>query len=257
MISLTLNWFGVAMHDMPAAAEFFSNALGFSFKEDSEKSLWRYFETRRMVFELFAAYPDRINIEGWGRGQSFRPAFLVNDLFSVEARLHEAGVQVCRDASEFGDRLEVTGPEGLRLSFIESPDVVTDWRHLTVGGIELKAAHMGAQRDFYVEVLGMTAAQQKDQAIHMTQTNGEAWLRMETGGTPLSLPSEAGNRQPAFFYPIWISFETQDIIRANDWLSHHRVKILQPITHHQDWGGTDIILADADGNAIQIVQYQR
>jgi predicted enzyme related to lactoylglutathione lyase len=257
MISLTLNWFGIAMHNMPAAAQFYSNQLGLSFQEDAEKGLWRYFETRRMVFELFAAQPARIHIEGWGRGQAFRPAFLVNDLSTVEAHLQQIGVPVSREASEFGSRLEMTGPESLRLSFVESQDVVTDWAHPLVGGIELKAAQLEAQRNFYVEVLGMSVAQRKGQAIHLTQTNGEAWLRMEPGGMPLSLPPEAGSRRPAFFYQIWISFETPDVTCAKDWLEGHDVKILQPLTHHEDWGGTDIIIADVDGNAIEIVQYQR
>ena len=104
MIPLTLNWFGVAMHDMPGAAQFYSDQLGLAFKEDAELGLWRYFETRRMVFELFSAHPERIAIEGWGRGQNYRPAFLVDDLVVVETHLHKIGVLVARETAEFGKR---------------------------------------------------------------------------------------------------------------------------------------------------------
>ena len=96
-----------------------------------------------------------------------------------------------------------------------------------------------------------------EQAIHLTQAYGEAWLRMEAGGRRLPLPSETGMLKPAFFYPLWISFETPDAVQANEWLSDQNVTVLQPLTHHQDWGGTDIIIADPDDNAIEIVEYRK
>lgn len=255
MIPLTLNWFGMAVHDVSVTANFYGNQLGFAFKEDADKDLWRYFETRNMVFEVFAAHPARINVDGWGRGQAFRPAFLASDLPAVENKLSEVCVRYSKDSSEFGRRLEMVGPDHIRMSFIESPEVEMDWKHPLVGGIELKAALVEAQRDFYVDVFGMSVAQQKNGVLHMTQTYGAAWLRIEAGGRRSSLPAEAGNDTPAFFYPIWISFETQDAESANTWLANQDVSVLQPLTRHQDWGGTDIIIADPDGNAIQIVEY--
>jgi catechol 2,3-dioxygenase-like lactoylglutathione lyase family enzyme len=255
MIPLTLNWFGMAVHNVPASADFYGNRLGFAYKEDAENDLWRYFDTRIMVFEVFAAHPARINVESWGRGQAFRPAILASDLSDIKHKLSETGVRFFEDPSEFGKRLEMVGPDHIRMSFIESPETEMDWRHPLVGGIELKAARLEAQRDFYTEVFGMSVAQQKNGVLHLTQENGAAWLRIEAGGRPSVLPTEAGNDTPAFFYPIWISFETQDAESANTWLASQGVSVLQPLTHHQDWGGTDIIVADPDGNAIQIVKY--
>jgi catechol 2,3-dioxygenase-like lactoylglutathione lyase family enzyme len=255
MIPLTLNWFGMAVHDVPASADFYGKRLGFAFKEDAENDLWRYFETRNMVFELFAAHPARINVEGWGHGQAFRPAILASDLPAVENKLSETGVRFSADPCEFGKRLEMVGPDQIRMSFIESPEVEMDWKHPLVGGIELKAARLEAQRDFYMGVFGMSIKQHKNGVLHLTQTNGSTWLRIEAGGRPSSLPTEAGNDDPAFFYPIWISFEIQDVESAKNWLASQDVPVLQPLTHHQDWGGTDIIIADPDGNAIQVVAY--
>ena len=31
--------------------------------------------------------------------------------------------------------------------------------------------------------------------------------------------------------------------------------VLEGVKHHPDWNGTDMIIADVDGNAIQVVQY--
>jgi len=245
----------MAVHDVSATANFYGNQLGFAFKEDAENDLWRYFETRNMVFEVFAAHPARINVQGWGRGQAFRPAFLVNNLPAVANKLSKTGVMFSEDLSVFGKRLEMVGPDNIRMSFIESPETEMDWKHPLVGGIELKAARLEAQRDFYVKVFGMCAAQQKNGVLHLTQTNGAAWLRIEAGGRPFPLPSEAGTGAPAFLYPIWISFETQDVESANTWLASQDVSILQPLTHHPDWGGTDIIITDPEGNAIQVVAY--
>ena len=257
MISLLLNWFGMAVCDVPTTADFYGNLLGFAFKEDADNDLWRYFETRNMVFEIFAAHPARIKVEGWGRGQAFRPAFLASDLLTVENKLSKLGVQYSKDPSEFGKRLEMVGPDNIRMSFIESPEAKTDWKHPLVGGIELKAARLDAQREFYEEVFGMSATQHNSGLLHLTQSNGAAWLRIEGGGRLSSLPSEAGNDTPAFFYPIWISFETQDAESANAWLARQGASVLQPLTYHPDWGGTDIIIADPDGNAVQIVEYEK
>jgi len=62
-MSFILNWFGMAVHDVVAATDFYGNKLGFSFVQEEEKGLWRQFETQRIIFELFNAHPDRINVK--------------------------------------------------------------------------------------------------------------------------------------------------------------------------------------------------
>lgn len=255
MIPLTLNWFGMAVHDVIAATDFYGRKLGFSYWQNEGNSPWRQFNTRRMIFELFEAHPDRLKVTGWGNGQAFRPVILVQELAATEAMLQDQGVPLSRETSEFGARIEMAGPEGIRWGLIEAPDAETDWAHPVIGGIELKASDLEAQKTFYTEILGMTIEHETDRAVHLGPKNEETWLRIEAGGITTPLSAGMGNPKPAFFRPIWISYETKDVRRVNDWLHQQNVTIIHPLTHHEDWNGTDIILADVDGNAIQVVQY--
>ena len=256
MIPFTLNWFGMAVHDVPATTEFYSKKLGFSFWQDEEKlGMWRMFETRRMKFELFKAHSERLKVTGWGTGQAFRPAILVNNLASATARLQDQGVSLFHEASEFGPQVEIMGPEGIRWSLVENPGIEMDWSHPVIGGIELKAANLNAQKDFYTRVFGMKIENKTDSVIQLTQSSGEAWLRIQPGGTATSLTIGVGSPKPAFFFPIWISYETEDIKQTDAWLQQQKVTIIRPLTHHEDWNGTDVIITDVDGNAIQVVQY--
>jgi hypothetical protein len=94
-------------------------------------------------------------------------------------------------------------------------------------------------------------------AVHLTQSSGETWLRIVEGGKSTVPPFASGEAKPAFFYQVWINFERQDIHRANNWPQEQDIVIFHPLTYHEDWLGTDIILADPDGNPIQVVQYGR
>jgi predicted enzyme related to lactoylglutathione lyase len=130
-----------------------------------------------------------------------------------------------------------------------------DWAHPLIGGVELKAANLNAQKDFYTRVFGMKIENKTGRTIHLTRARGEAWLRIQPGGTTTSLTVGVGNPKPAFFFPIWISYETKDIKQADAWLQQQKVTIIRPLTSHEDWDGTDVIITDIDGNAIQVVQY--
>jgi predicted enzyme related to lactoylglutathione lyase len=48
---------------------------------------------------------------------------------------------------------------------------------------------------------------------------------------------------------------TPDIRAAHAYLQARGVTMLRGIVYHDDWGGTDVHIADPDGNAIQVVQY--
>ncbi len=253
MISLTLNWFGMAVHDVPTASDFYSKKLGISFEENEAHGPWRYFQTRGMVFEMFQAHRDRIKVKAWGSGQAFRPIISVRDISTTTAMLQDQGVPFSHTTSELGSKIEMIGPEGIRWGLAENPEIDMEWAHPLIDGIELKAANLVAQRNFYTQILGMTIERETDQTIHLVQQNAEAWLRIQAGGT--SAQTKLGEEKPAFFHPIWISYETDNVKHANVWLQEQNVNILHPLTYHQDWNGTDIIIADADGNAIQVVQY--
>lgn len=146
-------------------------------------------------------------------------------------------------------------PEGIRWGLTQDTKVATDWIHPLVAGIELKAKNLEAQVTFYTKILGMTVDRETVRGIQLVQSDAEAWLRIVPGGRSATAPTEKNPHRPAFFHPIWISFETQAVNEANNWLLGQNVQILRPLTYHEDWKGTDILLADVDGNVVQVVQY--
>jgi catechol 2,3-dioxygenase-like lactoylglutathione lyase family enzyme len=245
----------MGVHDVPAASDFYGGKLGFAFVEGDENGPWRYFETRGITFELFQAYPERATVNAWGDGQAFRPVLSVRDLPATIARLQEKGISWSEQTSGYESPIEMIGPEEIRWGIIESSEIELDWAHPFIAGIELRAADFGAQKDFYTRALGMSVSRASNEDIYLTQANGTAWLRMETGGKPA--PIWLGYEKPARFHPIWISFETDDVRQADIWLQSQNVTILHPLTYHEHWNGTDILIADADGNAVQVVQYGR
>jgi hypothetical protein len=54
--------------------------------------------------------------------------------------------------------------------------------------------------------------------------------------------------------PSFISFETDNIEPAAAWIKSREVPVVTDITHHE-WGGIDLMIADVDGNPVQVVQY--
>ena len=247
----------MAVHDFSAAVDFYSNKLGVASEEEEAKEDWRYYNTRRMTFELFQAHPQRIKVQAWGKGQAFRPVILVSDLAAAETLLRRQAIPFASSTSTSGAQVEMIGSEGIRWGLMESPDGEMDWAHPIVGGIEVKATNLEAQRDFYTRMMGMAIEDQRDQFIHLSQSNGDVWLHLETGGLPAPFPARTDTKSPAFLHPIWISFETQDVRSANTWLQQHDLTFLRSLTYHPDWNGTDILLADADGNVVQVVQYSK
>lgn len=252
---LTLNWFGMAVKDVPAATDFYGSKLGISFEENAALGNWRYFQTRCMTFELFEAYPDHIKVNAWGDGQAYRPVILVSDLSKAAAMLREKEIPYREEIFDLGPQLEMTGSENIRWGILESKDVETDWAHPLIAGIELKASNLEDQKKFYTQILGMAIEQETEDFIHLIQKDGDAWLHIVTGGRPASLSAAPDSDQAAFHHTIWISFETQDMQTANAWLTHQNVHMIHPLIYHPDWNGTDILLADPDGNVVQVVQY--
>jgi catechol 2,3-dioxygenase-like lactoylglutathione lyase family enzyme len=242
----------MAVHDVSAAADFYGKILAFSNIEDETLGPWRMFQTQGMTFELFQAHPTRSQVLGWGKGQAFRPVILVPDLSAAMALLQQYDIAFSRSQLDGSPQIEMVGPEGIRWAFRESPTIQMDWAHPVIAGVELKAAHLQAQKEFYTQILGMRIEAETDHSVHLTQTSGDAWLHIEAGGT--ATPLRIGEPRPAFFHPVWISYETRDVKQANTWLLNQDVTILRPLTYHPDWHGTDILLADADGNVVQVVQ---
>jgi hypothetical protein len=107
---LTLNWFGMAVHDVITATDFYGKKLGLFYLENEAHGLWRQFETHRMTFELFKAHPNCVRVKAWGNGQAFRPVILVNDLSSAATILQDHGITHFHSISQFGAQIEMVGP---------------------------------------------------------------------------------------------------------------------------------------------------
>jgi predicted enzyme related to lactoylglutathione lyase len=253
--SLELNWFGIAVHDVPAAADFYNKELGLAYIEDEAHGQWRQFKTRRMLFEMFEAHANRFPVTAWGQGQAFRPVILVPDLSAAAEMLQEKNITHSYTGARSGSQLEMIGPEGFRWSLQEASMPSVNWTHPVIGGVELKAANLNAQKEFYTQIAGMNLEADTGDGFFLTQAKGKVWLRIIAGGKEAPIILD----QPgiAFFHPIWLSFETQAVENVNECLQDQDVTIVQPLTYHPDWLGTDILLGDADGNVIQIVQYGR
>jgi hypothetical protein len=60
--------------------------------------------------------------------------------------------------------------------------------------------------------------------------------------------------EPALSQPVFLSFMTRTVRTAAARSRNAGGLSLHDVEHH-DWGGTDWIVADADGNAVQVVEY--
>jgi hypothetical protein len=109
LIPPSLNWFGMAVHNVPAAAEFYAGRLGFASVEHEATDSWRYFETRRMTLELFKAHTERVEVKAWGDGQAFRPLLLIQDLAATESMLEEKGIPISKRGSRWSIRKGFAG----------------------------------------------------------------------------------------------------------------------------------------------------
>lgn len=100
--------------------------------------------------------------------------------------------------------------------------------------------------------MGLSVAERSDSRVRLEQGAGDPQLFLEPGGE-----HESGARtmdSPFLGHPVWMSFETPAITEASDWFDSHDVPLLQEITTH-DWAGKDIVVADPEGNPIQVVEY--
>jgi predicted enzyme related to lactoylglutathione lyase len=120
--------------------------------------------------------------------------------------------------------------------------------------VEVKAAQLDEQVAFFRHSLGLEIDQERGGFILMKGKSNGFPLVLEPGGEKVSTIT-TWELSPAFLHPIWISFATSDIQAAHKHLLENDVVILKGVEHHPSWNGTDLIIADADGNAIQVVQY--
>ena len=213
-------------------------------------------EAEAWSFQLFdGAKPPRSD-RRWGHDQAIRPGILVKGLQKVVAAAKARGVQFTGDieANEFGQQIEFQAPEGIlwTLSEIAGARDGTDFSKPNVGIAELKANNLPAQVSFYRDVLGMRIESDRSQRVVLVQHLDGPRLVLKGGGTTRDLELAWAER-PERSQPIFLSFMASDLGAAARRFRQAGARIMKAMEHH-DWG-TDLFVADADGNAIQVVQY--
>lgn len=206
--------------------------------------------SRALVCEIFEAV---------GAARSPAPMRLgirVADLDAVVADLKARGVR-------FDSSLETT--EARRCVAFSSPSG-TPWvlksevgqpapRTLetpAITSVELRVRSVERSRRFYSEVLGMKLAGSAKAEVHLAQSAEGPHLILLPGGTRRRLPSTPV-ADAALAQPHFLGFMTADVREAARSLRHAGVRMVRDVTHHA-WGGTDLHVADPDGNVVQVYQ---
>jgi predicted enzyme related to lactoylglutathione lyase len=276
-MDFVLNFVGVVVADFARSFRFYTEVLGVEAQD--AKEAWAFMETTGLVWELFGEGvpppPDR----AWGRGQANRPAIHVADLPRAIAELRARDVAFAGELERrrWGDRIELVAPEGIRWTLVQARDLpaaasryarwprtvsalaaslsASELRTPHLGWVELKACDVAGQRAFYHDVMGLRPDDAGDGRVVCRQRPGEPLLFLEAGGQAAPTGrGELGEGDPVVRSPVWLSFETADIERADAQLRARGVRVLVDVTE-RNWGGIDTIIADADGNPIQVVQY--
>ncbi len=254
-MNLRLNWLGINVVDFDASLRFYTEVLGMTAKD--VKPDWAFFETTGMTLELFSGgmppAPDR----AWGRGQAIRPSIHVANLQATINDLQRKGVVFTSDieSSPFGEQIEFMAPERIRWTLAHAPAYPfgSTLQKPHVGWIEMKVYHLKEQRAFYHDVMGLQLEDRTTGHVIFRQGRDEPRLLLEPGGEeapPLQISQAIVRPAP----PHMISFETNSIEQAAAHLKAQGVPLLIDVTQ-REWGGTDLLITDVDGNLIQVVQY--
>ncbi len=260
---LNLNFLGVSVVDWQAAYHFYTQILGIhTARLNPDFGDWAllgggwdayYAGSKSMIFELFdGAKPP----QGAMPVQGFRPGIHVDDLDATVAILHESGVQFTTpiETRPYGQRIAFMASEGVIWSLAQIPNTPSGTIPIPyIGHILLKASDVAGQRAFYRDVMGLRVVDEGVDYVLLRRSAGEPLLIIEADGQPMT--PDPNWSDPVRAQPVFISFMTADIGAAHARFMDSHCSILRPVTRHNDWGGTDMLITDVDGHAIQVVQY--
>ncbi|HET7271905.1 MAG TPA: VOC family protein [Rubrobacter sp.] len=268
-MDIELNFMGVCVEDWRTSYRFYTEILGMHAELDPDLGTWASLGggwdayragSRSMIVELFDG--GRSSAGGgraWGHKQGIRPGIQVDDLEAVVVAARARGVPFTGEIEEtdWGRRIEFTAPEGIRWTLSHVPERPSgpDLFKPHIGHVEIKARDLEEQMAFYRDVMGMHLESENQTQVILGQGANKPWLTLESGGEK-QINDPAWASDPALGHPIFISFMTSDIRDVAARLREANVTMLKDIEPHADWGGTDLIIADVDGNALQIVQYE-
>lgn len=269
MVELTFNFIGVNAADFQRAFVFYTEVLGVRPAKPAPPEVpesWAMLvagweespdpDGRGLRCELFERDIDPPAERWWGRNQNVRPSIQVADLAATQVALRDRGVPFTGAIKEtdWGQFVEFQAPDGIRWSLAQTPDLPAgqDLETPFLGWVELKAADVDRQQDFYTRVMGLTVGDRFTSRVRLEQEAGVPRMLLEPSGERVTVEEESDS--PFDVQPVWMSFETSDIFEAEAWLTGRDVPLLRDVKSH-DWAGTDLLIQDPDGNPLQVVEY--
>jgi catechol 2,3-dioxygenase-like lactoylglutathione lyase family enzyme len=266
-MDVIFNFIGMCVSNWQQAFAFFTETLGLQAELNPAYGDWAnlggawegyYHETPSLICELFDQGRP-VSERWWGKNQNVRPAIHVDDLDSTAARLRERGVNFTGtiEVKPWGRQIEFESVEGIRWALAQIPNkpVSQDLSRPHIGHIAIKTANFEAQKHFYGTKIGFILEDsERDYAIYAQAKPDHPFIILEQGGEAIQ-PETYGEQHPERSYPFFLSFMTGDIQTIAEECRTLGIANLRPLERHEDWGGTDIVITDADGNVIQIVQY--
>ena len=258
-----LNFAGVCAADWPSSFRFYTEALGI--RTRSRRGNWallgsgwdRYLagRSRGLVFELFERGRRSSDVDA--EEQAIRLGIQVRDLEKSMAIASARGVHFASPIQAEGNirRVEFMTPERIQwiLWSASGARPADDFSEPDITLAEIRVQDLRGQIAFYRDVLGMRIQGRQTSRIVLRQAPDGPQVVLKPGGRKHVVdPIEM--HEPAISQPVFLSFMTRNVRGAWAQLRDAGALMLQSIKHH-DWGGTDLVVADADGNAVQVVEY--
>jgi predicted enzyme related to lactoylglutathione lyase len=266
-MDLELNFMGVAVADWQTSSLFYTDMLGLGGPLEPKCINWAAMSgwwdkyhagAKNLVFELVDVGRPVLRDRAWGKGQGVRPSIQVENLEKTIDKRRSRGVLFTSEIETvaWGRRIEFVAPEGVRWSLSQAPGrpFITDLASPLIGHFEIKAYHLERQKTFYGNLLGMTVESADPNHIIFSQGSGQPWIVLEAGGQrPAHDPAWA--HKPTRGQPVFMSFTTSNIELLAKQLRSVGVTVLKELEYYPDCDGAKLLVADADGNVVQIVQH--
>lgn len=266
-MDITFNFIGMSVANWPAAHTFFTQSLGLQAELNPAYGDWAnlgggwsgyYSDTHSLVCELFDN-GGPVATRWWGHHQNIRPAIHVDDLDATVNQLRGRGIHFAGEIENrsWGRQIEFDTVEGIKWAIAQIPShpMRHDLSRPHIGHVAIKTADFKAQQDFYERILGLELRDSgQDHAIYTQNKPNHPFIILLTGGEVVHYDPDSV-RPPERAHPFFLSLMTPELSTVLETINQQGLALLRSVTHHADWGGTDVVIKDADGNAIQIVQY--
>ncbi len=256
-----LNFAGICPADWPGAFRFYTDVLGIKARsQDGHWAIlgagWERFvagQSRALVFELFEGRGLPAGVER-ERDQAIRLGIRVRDLAGARAQASTRGVRFATEIERDDgfERAEFAAPDGTRWILWSPPGggATGDVAEPEILLAEMRVEDWLGQLAFYRDTLGLGVVKQATARVVLQQAGDGPQVILKPGGRKHVVDPAWADR-PALAQPIFLGFMVGDVRAAARRLRAAGARVLRDVQHH-DWGGTDLIVADADGNAVQI-----